>query len=241
MTTLNTPGPDGTEDARIVPLNIPRPRPVPDPDSVAPPGSDPDTRPGPAPDAGPVLDGEVVRVDQPGPDRADWLADLAARTRDRRPIIHPALRSRAEAAATARWVAAHYRHVSLYHLVRVPKYSGKLAVRAPRGFTRTVSGLMRWAYDLEGVPVRMATVLKADPEAYLKLSRQRDSRVRLRVPIAILAVLAALAAAVLALIAPAPVKLAVLAVAVVDLRQAGGPGRPAADRPGRDRFRVRRS
>ena len=135
-----------------------------------------------------MLEGEVVRVDQPGPDRADWLADLAARTKDRRPIIHPALRSRREAAATARWVAAHYRHVSLYHLVRVPKYGAKLAVRAPRGFTRTVSGLTRWAYDLEGHPVRMATVLKADPEAYLKLSRQRDSRVRLRVPIAILAV-----------------------------------------------------
>ena len=75
-------------------------------------------------------------------------------------------------------------------------------MRAPRGFTRTASGLMRWAYDLEGVPVRMATVLKADPEAYLKLSRQRDSRVRLRVPIAILAGIAAVVAAILALTAP---------------------------------------
>ena len=129
----------------------------------------------------------MIRVDQPGSGPTDWLANLANQVRERRPIIHPALRSRREAVATVRWVAAHYRHVALYHLVRVPKYGGKLAVRAPRGFTRTVSGLTRWAYDLEGVPVRMATVLKADPEAYLKMSRQRDSRVRLRVPIAILA------------------------------------------------------
>ena len=77
----------------------------------------------------------------------------------------------------------------------------------------------------------MATVLKADPEAYLKLSRQRDSRVRLRIPIAILAVLAALVAAVLALTAPAPVKLAILAAAVAVFGKLGAP----ADRPLIDR------
>jgi S-DNA-T family DNA segregation ATPase FtsK/SpoIIIE len=227
MATLNTPGPNGTEDARVVPLNVPRPRPAPD----GTPDTGPDPRTDTGPDNGPVLEGEVIRVDQPGPDRADWLADLAARTKDRRPIIHPALRSRRGALATARWVAGHYRHVVLYHLVRVPKYGGKLAVRAPRGFIRTVSGLTRWAYDLEGVPVRMATVLKADPEAYLKLSRQRDSRVRLRIPIAIVAVIVALVTAVLALTAPAPVKLAILAAAVVIFGKLGAP----ADRPLIDR------
>jgi hypothetical protein len=80
MATLNTPGPDGTEDARVVPLNVPRPRPA----SGA---TTPDTGPGPRPDTGPddspVLEGEVIRVDKPGPDRADWLADLAARTAPR--------------------------------------------------------------------------------------------------------------------------------------------------------------
>ena len=229
MTTMNTPGPDDTEDARVVPINIPRPRRAPD---TAPGDTGPGhRRPDAGPDDAPVLEGDIVRVDRPGPDGADWLADLAARTQDRRAIIHPALRSRREALATVRWVAEHYRHVSLYHLVRVPKYGAKLAVRAPRGFTRTVSGLTRWAYDLEGHPVRMATVLKADPEAYLKLSRQRDSRVRLRIPIAILAVLAALVAAVLALTAPAPVKLAILAAAVVIFGRLGAP----ADRPLIDR------
>ena len=222
MATLNTPAP-GEDGGQVVSLDAARATHT-GPDTPPVPEVPPET-------GGPLLEGEVVRVDQPGPDRADWLADLAARTKDRRPIIHPALRSRAEAAATVRWVAAHYRHVSLYHLARAPKYGGKLAVRAPRGFTRTASRLTRWAYDLEGHPVRMATVLRADPEAYLKLSRQRDSRVRLRIPIAVMAVLVALAAAVLALIAPAPVKLAVLAAAVAIFGKIGAP----ADRPLIDR------
>ena len=89
MATLNTPGPGSDDGGQVVSLDAAR---------TAHPG--PDTPPGPGPDTppdndGPVLEGEVVRVDQPGPDRADWLADLAARTKDRRPIIHPALRSRA--------------------------------------------------------------------------------------------------------------------------------------------------
>ena len=235
MATLNTPGTGSDDGGQVVSLEATRAAHIgPDTPPATGPGPAPASEPGePGTPGGPVLEGEVIRVDQPGSDPTDWLANLGNQVRERRPIIHPALRSRHEAVATVRWVAAHYRHVALYHLVRVPKYGGKLAVRAPRGFTRTISGLTRWAYDLEGVPVRMATVLKADPEAYLKLSRQRDSRVRLRVPIAILAGLAALTAAVLTLTAPAPVKLAVLAAAVAIFGKLGGTGRPAADRPGR--------
>ena len=54
MTELNTPGPG--------PAISPDPR--------------TDTGPDIPPD-GPVLEGNVVRVDQPGHDRPDWLADLA--------------------------------------------------------------------------------------------------------------------------------------------------------------------
>ena len=106
MATLNTPGTGSDDGGQVVSLEAARAT-----------HTDPDTPPGTGPDIPPdndgqVLEGEVIRVDQPGPDRADWLADLAARTKDRRPIIHPALRSRREAVATARWVAGHYRHVS---------------------------------------------------------------------------------------------------------------------------------
>ena len=228
MATLNTPGPDD-DGGQVVSLDAARAT------RTGPgrhPGPGPAPRPGHPPDNdGPVLEGEVVRVDQPGPDRADWLADLAARTKDRRPIVHPALRSRREAAATVRWVAG-----ALPAREPVPPGPGaevrREAGRAcPPRLHPPVSGLTRWAYDLEGHPVRMATVLKADPEAYLKLSRQRDSRVRLRVPITVLAVIAALVAAVLALAAPAPVKLAILAVPWPSSASSGAP----ADRPLIDR------
>ena len=43
-----------------------------------------------------------VRVDQPGGERGDWLADLAENARTRRPIVPPWLRSRREALATLR-------------------------------------------------------------------------------------------------------------------------------------------
>jgi S-DNA-T family DNA segregation ATPase FtsK/SpoIIIE len=116
-----------------------------------------------------------VLVDQPGRVRRDgeWLDRLATATAHRRPIIHPALRSRAEATATVKWIATHYAHVSGYHATRAPKYATRLAVRAPRGGVRVAGGLHRRAFDLEGKAVRLAAVLKADPETYLKLSRPR--------------------------------------------------------------------
>ena len=129
MTELNTPGPEDTEDARVVPFAVPRPRRAPDDDPATAPDTGPDTPPDVMGD-GPVLEGNVIRVDQPGHDRPDWLADLAARTRDRRPIIHPALRSRREALATARWLAEHYRHVSLLPPGPRPEVRGQ--ARRPR-------------------------------------------------------------------------------------------------------------
>src|SRR5262249_45203804 len=124
-------------------------------------------------------------------DRGDWLAGLAERTKDRRPVIPAWLRSRQDAGDAVRWVARHYAHVVAYHTVRVPLYAGRLALRAPHGLARLGGGLVRWTFDLEGLPVRMATVKAADPEAYLKLSRQRDARVRVRIWPAGLVVLAA--------------------------------------------------
>jgi S-DNA-T family DNA segregation ATPase FtsK/SpoIIIE len=180
----------------------------------------------PADDDG-VLDGKVVvRVDQPGNARRDgeWLAHLADAAAHRRPIIHPLLKSRAEAAATARWVAAHYAHVSGYHATRTPKYAARLAFRAPRGAGRLAGGLHRWAFDLEGHPVRVAAVLKADPETYLKLSRQRDARVKLRLPVAggIVAIGLALAI-VTAVIAPPLILGMVTAATVAVLGMLGKP------------------
>src|ERR1700690_4397750 len=149
MTTPDTPGPTGREPetgADIVPLDAARAA------RPALPGPGPDDDPAP----GAVLDGEVVRVDQPGGhDGHDWLATLAGPAAPRHPVTPPWLRSRQEAAAVARWVSAHYLHVTGYHAVRLPKYGGKLAARSPRGLARLAGGLVRWMFDLEGHPVRM--------------------------------------------------------------------------------------
>jgi DNA segregation ATPase FtsK/SpoIIIE, S-DNA-T family len=141
------------------------------------------------------------------------------------------LRSRREALTTLKWVSGHYLHVGGYHATRVPKYGAKLTVRTPRGLARVAAGMTRWMLDLEGHPVRMAAVLRADPEAYLKLSRQRDARVRLRVWIAGLALLAVLAVAAVAVIGPPVARWAAVALAVVVFGTLGGP----ADRPLIDR------
>jgi DNA segregation ATPase FtsK/SpoIIIE, S-DNA-T family len=246
MSADYTPGQPGHEHdgAEVVDLDTARaarPAPAdsgdgsgepPAPDTTAPPADDGD-------DTGPVLDGTVVvRVDQPGTVRRDgeWLARVADAKAHRRPIVHPVLRSRAEAAATARWVAAHYAHVSGYHATRTPKYAARLAFRSPRGAVRVVGGLHRWALDLEGHPVRIAAVLKADPEMYLKLSRQRDARVRLRLPVAAtLAVIGLALATAVVILAPSLVLGLVAAAAVAVL---GVLGRPADALPLIDRAVV---
>jgi S-DNA-T family DNA segregation ATPase FtsK/SpoIIIE len=128
-------------------------------------------------------------------------------------------------------VGEHYAHVAGYHAARLPLYAARLAVRAPRGAVRLVGGFVSWTLDLEGEPVRLATVRKADPEAYLKLSRQRDSRVRLRVWIALAAFVGAGAVALFTLAAPEAVRLVVLVLVLAVLGVTGAP----ADRPLIDR------
>ncbi|MET9340290.1 cell division protein FtsK [Nonomuraea sp. NPDC003804] len=176
---------------------------------------------------GPVLEGEIVRVDQPGPDRTDWRTDLEAKARARQPIVPLWLRSADEAIETLKWVGLHYLHVGGYQLARAPLYGGRLAVRCPRGLARLVGGMVRWTFDLEGEPVRLAAVQKTDPENYLKLSRQRDSRVRLRVWIAGAALVTLLIAAIVMADQPTHVQWTALAVALAALGVIGKP----ADRP----------
>jgi S-DNA-T family DNA segregation ATPase FtsK/SpoIIIE len=236
MSADTTPGhnPDGTgpqdtgPDAEVVDLDAARA-----------------ARPGPGADDHPLppLAGEditappVVPVDQPdAPGPRDWLADMHAAHAARRPVVPMLLRSKTEAAAVARFVAAHLGHVSAYHATRAPKYAAKVTIRAPRGAARVVRGLHRWALDLEGHPARVTAVLRNDPETYLKLSRQRDGRVRLRVPLAIAAALAALAAAAVTATAIPP--LARLAVAAAAVTVLGILGRPADAPPILDRAVV---
>ncbi|PRX99655.1 cell division protein FtsK [Allonocardiopsis opalescens] len=176
-------------------------------------------------------------VDQAEPERGDWLAELAERNRRRRPILPGWLKSRQEAAETAKWVAEYYAHIMAYQATRSPLYLLRLAARSPRGAALVIGGAHRWVFDAEGEPVRMAAVQRADAELYLKLSRQRDARVRLRVVVALVALVVLMLAGILVAAAPTWAQWAALALLVGVLGAAGAPAdRPLIDRavvPGR--------
>jgi S-DNA-T family DNA segregation ATPase FtsK/SpoIIIE len=170
--------------------------------------------------------GPVVLVDQPAP-RAPRRTVQPIREGTRRPIIAAWLRSRGELTSAVRWLAGHYAHVIGYHAARLPKYAGRLLIRAPRGASRAVTGLARWASDAEGAPVRLAAVHKADAEQYLKLCRQRDARVRWRTTVTTGLVILTVLAAGMLLVAPADLRMLALVGLVLLLGWVGAP----ADQP----------
>jgi DNA segregation ATPase FtsK/SpoIIIE, S-DNA-T family len=142
-----------------------------------------DENAGPAAD-NPDGDGEGrVLVDSPQAQQPPRLTPAAVRASQRQPIIPPWLRSRGELRAVAGWLAGHLAHTAAYHATRSPKYATRLAVRAPRGAARLLTGTLRWALDAEGAPARQAALRREDTEQYLRLSQQRNDRVRRRTTI----------------------------------------------------------
>ena len=173
-------------------------------------------------------------VDSVAAQRRTRLTVAGLKAGERRPIIPSWLKSKQELVNGAKWAAGHVGHVSAYHATRLPKYAGKLAVRAPRGAGRVVAGYFRWLFDWEGEPVRQATARREDPEQYLKLSRQRDMRVRWRGIVATVTVALVLLAVGGLLIAPPVTRWAILAGLVAVLGVLGHP----ADKPLLDRAVV---
>lgn len=197
---------------------------------------DPDDRPDadPSPGSAPVRSGAEsgdptarVMVDQPtakvtGPGYLGRL--LAAR---RRPVVPVWLKSLAELKTATAWVARHYAHSVGYHALRSPVYAARLTFQAPSGAAKFIGGTMRWAVDREGEPVRLAAVRREDAAEYLKLSRQRDGRVRLRTLVAVLAMFIGLGSA-LAIYVLAPDWLQAVSVGAVTMAL-GYAGRKADD------------
>ncbi|MFE1691139.1 cell division protein FtsK [Streptomyces albidoflavus] len=162
----------------------------------------------------------------PAPVGPDYLGRL--RTARRRPVLPAWARSGAEMRTAAKWLGTHYGHTTAYHLVRTPVYAARLAFQAPRGAARFVGGAMRWAADREGEPVRLAAVRREDAAEYIKLSRQRDRRVRLRTAVTTLALFTgAVTALALYVLAPGWV----LALTASTLVLAFGAVGSAADAP----------
>ncbi|MCC5031894.1 cell division protein FtsK [Streptomyces sp. WAC 00631] len=142
---------------------------------------------GAAESGGESADSRTLLVDGPDPTGPGFMARVMGAKRH--PIVPAWLRSRAELATAARWAAGHYGHLAGYHAFRAPVYAGRLLMQAPRGTARFVGGTLRWVADREGEPVRLAAVRREDAAEYLKLSRQRDARVRLRTLVTVLALL----------------------------------------------------
>jgi DNA segregation ATPase FtsK/SpoIIIE, S-DNA-T family len=137
----------------------------------------------------------VVLVDSVAAQRRPRFTLTGLRDAKRQRIVPGWLRSSTEFAGNLVWAAGLAGHTAGYHGFRLPKYTAKMAWRAPRGAARLISSYVRWLFDLEGVPYRQATARTEDADTYLKLARQRDRRVRWRgiatVPIAVCLVLAA--------------------------------------------------
>ena len=224
MTELNTPGPGHRGRPR---------RPLRRPAAPPRPGRRPGLRAGQRPDARRAGRRGAGRRRGPGGPARPRPAGLAGRPG--RPDPGPAADHPPRAAVPPR--GPGHRAVAGRALpARValppgprPEVRGQAGRRAPRGFTRTVSGLTRWALDLEGHPVRVATVLQGRPrglpQAVPPARRPGPLRSRSsswpRSP----------------RLGPwswswpprAPVKLAVAGRRGGHLRQARRPGRPAAD------------
>ncbi|MFI1826618.1 cell division protein FtsK [Streptomyces sp. NPDC020412] len=147
---------------------------------------------------------DVVPVDQPskgtdGPGLTDRVRDAK-----RRPVIPSWARSPAEFRSAGRGVALYAWHVTAYHVVRTPWYALRLTLQAPCGAARFVDGALRWVSDAEGEPLRKDAVSRTDIDEYLKLTRQRDRRVRWRGLVGLAAVVLGPALAVaFAVVAPA--------------------------------------
>jgi S-DNA-T family DNA segregation ATPase FtsK/SpoIIIE len=166
-----------------------------------------------------------VPVDPPAPPPSPWAH---ARSGRRRALIPPWMRSWSTVRAALRWLVGYCVHTALFHLLRLPVYAGRLVCRAPRGLSRTVSGLVGWLTDAETRPVRAAAIGRQDGAEYLKLAKVRDRRVRVRTLTTLGIGLPALVTLVLVWTsAPPTVHLLLIMVAVVVLGFVGAP----ADRP----------
>ncbi|MEV8052464.1 cell division protein FtsK [Streptomyces bacillaris] len=187
--------------------------------------ADPTTDPTPdsRPDESAIESGdptEPVMVDGPTEVGPGFMGRLMGAKR--RAIVPAWLRSGREFRTAAKWAAGHYGHLAGYHALRSPYYAARLTFQAPAGAAKFVGGTMRWVADREGEPVRLASVRREDAAEYLKLSRQRDGRVRLRIVVATLALFIGIGAALaIYVLAPGWLQLLTIGALLMALGSAG--------------------
>ncbi len=173
----------------------------------------------------PELEGPPV---DPAPRRTTF-ANLRARSDERRPIVPASLRSAAGRHALIVWAVDAVTYASLFHLVRVPKYVGKVAMWAPVGLWQAVWRPLRWASAEEGNwHLRQHAASSNDADTWLKLDARRMREARWRWWL-LVAVTAAVVVAVVAgrMLAPGWVQVAVVTGLAFALARLGRP----ADHP----------
>ncbi|MDJ0461502.1 hypothetical protein [Streptomyces sp. H27-C3] len=167
------------------------------------------------------------------PSVAEWMA---AHDKARQPVLPDWVKLPDQRKAVRKWAMRHYSTMVGYHAVRLPcVYVPKLLVYSPRGAWRWSAAVGRWVSDAEGKALRLAAVASEDAREYLKLSRQRDARVKLRSIIATLSGFVGLAAALTVYVMAASW---LLTLAIATMTTALGVAGTPADRPLIDRARV---
>ncbi|MEU7120378.1 cell division protein FtsK [Streptomyces zaomyceticus] len=108
------------------------------------------------------------------------LPDPNVTIEKRKPVLAGWLTNRRDFLATARHTGANIGYAALFHGVRIPVYAGRLALMSPRGTCRFIATTNRWVWDREAAPLRDYAVRTEDVEEYMRLSRLRAGRIRLR-------------------------------------------------------------
>ncbi|MBP2585035.1 S-DNA-T family DNA segregation ATPase FtsK/SpoIIIE [Streptomyces sp. PvR006] len=108
------------------------------------------------------------------------LPDPKVTIEKRKPVLAGWLTNRRDFLATARHTGANIGYAALFHGVRIPVYAGRLALMSPRGTCRFIASTNRWVWDREAAPLRDYAVRTEDVEEYMRLSKLRAGRIRLR-------------------------------------------------------------
>ncbi|MFD8570920.1 FtsK/SpoIIIE domain-containing protein [Streptomyces sp. NPDC059639] len=205
------------DKARTARAESPDPKPTGSGDSQPDASADPDTT-----GSG---DGSPTLVDRRTPTESGPGLIDRLRNSKRLDVIPAWAKSGPEFKDAMGWLAGHVGHTLAFHTVRIPfLYVPKLVWRSPKGVLNTLCRIGRWAVDAEGEPLRQAEARRENTELYLKLSKQRDRRVRLRMVLTIVGAVFALAAALFLLFGAAPLTQVIAAtLAVLGFGLAGAP------------------
>lgn len=98
----------------------------------------------------------------------------------RKPLAPVWLSDSVQRRAASRWAAGHLRWLAAFHLLRVPKYSGRAIVYVPRGLARAAVAWFRWLFDWDAHGLRLDLIQRREAGHYHTAARHRDDRVKNR-------------------------------------------------------------